>query len=226
MRMSTPQRTRQDLALSPAMHHEYWADFIRSRAGRFELIWTLLALVITLIVMTRFLNFVEGRPGAVIDDPILELFAPVDLTWLIFLVIYAGLAAGVALLEPRQLVFGMQLYTLVVLTRMVAMYLVPLEPPAQMILLRDPLVEFFGDGRILTRDLFFSGHTATLFVLFLASERRRIRFAFLLLTAIVATALLMQHVHYTIDVVVAIIATYANCSLLVALKRPRHGNIA
>lgn len=200
------------------MHHKNWAALIRSRTGRLELIATLLALVITLTMMTHFLNFVEGRPGVVIDDPILKLFAPVDLTWLIFLVIYAGLAAGVVLLEPRQLVFGMQLYTLVVLTRMVAMYLVPLEPPTQMILLRDPLVEFFGDGRILTRDLFFSGHTATLFVLFLASDHRRIRFAFLLLTMIVAVALLMQHVHYTIDVVVAIIATYANYSLLDTVK--------
>ncbi len=203
------------------MHHRNWVGLIRSRTGRLELIWTLLALVITLTMMTKFLNFVEVRPGTLIDDPILRLFAPVDLTWLIFLLIYAGLAAGVALLEPRQLVFGMQLYTLVVLTRMVAMYLVPLEPPAQMILLRDPLVEFFGDGRILTRDLFFSGHTATLFVLFLSSERRRIRFAFLLLTIIVAVALLMQHVHYTIDVVVAIIATYANHSLLDTVKRSR-----
>ncbi len=43
---------------------------------------------------------------------------------------------------------------------------------ANMIILNDPLVEFFGTGQTLTKDLFFSGHTATLLILFLVSEKK------------------------------------------------------
>lgn len=205
-----------------ANYYSEWIYFTKNRKNRYEIISTCVALIIILMMMKDFLLYIESRPGVVINDPILNLIPPVNLTWLIFLLIYAGIAVGVILLKPIQLVFAMQLYVLVVVTRMAAMYLVPLEPPVQMILLRDPFVEFFGDGRALTRDLFFSGHTATLFVLFLASEGRWIKVAFLLLTTIVAIALLMQHVHYTIDVFVALIATYADYGLLKSMKGARH----
>jgi len=89
------------------------------------------------------------------------------------------------------------------------MYLLPLEPPANMIILNDPLVEFFGTGQALTKDLFFSGHTATLFILFLVSEKKIIKTVFLISTIAVAIAVLLQHVHYSIDVLAAVFFTYA-----------------
>ena len=49
------------------------------------------------------------------------------------------------------------------------MWATPLDPPPGMIVLEDPLVQLFGGAsRPLTRDLFFSGHTSTMFLLFLA----------------------------------------------------------
>ena len=66
-----------------------------------------------------------------------------------------------------------------VVVRMCAMYMLPLDPPVNMIILNDPLVEFFGTGQTLTKDLFFSGHTATLFILFLVSEKKIYKTIFL-----------------------------------------------
>jgi len=73
-----------------------------------------------------------------------------------------------------------------------------------MIRLEDPLVQGIGGAsEALTRDLFFSGHTSTLFLIFLAVPGGRSRPIFLACTVAVATAVLVQHVHYAVDVLAA-----------------------
>ena len=52
------------------------------------------------------------------------------------------------------------------------MYSLPFNPPPEMIPLNDPFVQFFGSGKLLTKDFFFSGHTATLFLLFLVIDKK------------------------------------------------------
>lgn len=198
-----------------------WQDFLSDRDRRRELVLSLILLVLTLTALTRFLIFVEHRPGVVLDDPLLRLFQPIDLTWLTFSLIYGSVIGGILVLlpHPGRLTFALQLYLMMVLSRMLVMYLLPIDPPTHLILLRDPVVEFFGSGQTLTRDLFFSGHTSTLFILFLVAESRVQRLVFLLLTLVVATTLLLQHVHYTIDVVAAFFFCYANFALLCRLRR-------
>ena len=198
-----------------------WKEFLSDRDRRLELVLSLVLLVLTLTVLTRFLIFVEHRPGVVLDDPLLRRFQPIDLTWLTFSLIYGSILAGIVTLLPRpaRLTFALQLYLMMVLSRMLVMYLLPLEPPTHLILLSDPVVEFFGTGQTLTRDLFFSGHTSTLFILFLVAEGPLRRAVFLLLTLVVATTLLLQHAHYTVDVVAAFFFCYANFALLCRLRR-------
>jgi hypothetical protein len=92
---------------------------------------------------------------------------------------------------------------------MTAMYLVALEPPSTMIPLTDPFAEYFTTGSVMTKDLFFSGHTATLFFLFLITEKKLLRFLFLCASIAIAVLVILQHVHYTIDVLAAPFFTYA-----------------
>jgi hypothetical protein len=193
-----------------------WKDYLRYPRGRRELLLAIVMIVLAMMVFAHFVDFIEARPGARLDDPVLRLTTPIDLTWPIFLLVYGSLIGGVAALlrHPQRLVFALQLYALMVVSRIVAMYLIPLDPPANMIALRDPIVELFGTGHLLTRDLFFSGHTATLFILFLTANRRVTRIAFMLLTLVVAAAMLLQHVHYSIDVLAAFFFTYADYALL------------
>lgn len=193
-----------------------WKDFLKGRNGRIETAISLIMLSIVLFTLSNFLNFVEGRQGVVLPDPLLNLFEPVDLTWLTFALIYISLIVAVISLakHPRQLLFAIQLYSLMVFLRIIAMYLVPLEPPSKMIILNDPFVEFFGTGQTLTKDLFFSGHTATLFLLFLVSQKKIFKFIFLICTIAVGISVLLQHVHYTIDVVAAVIFTYSAFNVL------------
>ncbi len=201
-----------------------WKEFLKEKRNRAELIISLILLAIVLTSLANFLNHVEARPGVLLPDPLLNLFKPIDLTWLIFALIYISLVVAIATFSknPKRLLFAVQLYTLMVAVRIAAMYLLPLEPPATMIILNDPFVEFFGTGQTLTKDLFFSGHTATLLILFLVSEKKTIKTVFLISTIVVAIAVLLQHVHYTIDVFAAVFFTYTCYVVLEKLKMRVH----
>jgi len=197
-----------------------WKSFLKEKKNKVELIVTLLLLALILSALTNFLNFAETRQGVILPDPILDLFNPIDLTWLTFALIYISLISAIVTLikSPVRLMFAFQLYTLMVIVRIAAMYLLPLEPPEKIIILNDPFVEFFGSGQTLTKDLFFSGHTATLFILFLISEKKIIKSVFLISTIAVAIAVLLQHVHYTIDVFAAPFFVYVCYIILKSIK--------
>ncbi len=203
-----------------------WAD----RAFRLQALVTVPLLVLILSLLARFLEANEARQGVVLADPLLALFQPHDLTWITFGLIYIGLVAGIVFLlrHPATLLLAIQAYALMVGFRILAMTLVPLEPPPAMIPLNDPLVEIFGTGRLLTKDLFFSGHTSTLFLLFLVMPPGRLKTVFLVCTLLVACCVLLQHVHYSIDVFVAPFVAYASVRIVRTLTsraeiaRPTH----
>lgn len=182
-----------------------WRTSLSDARFRWELTVTVPALVAVLASLASFLTAVERRSGVVLPDPLLDSFAPIDLTWLTFALIYLGLlvAIGVLIRRPPLLLIAVQGYVVMVIIRMAAMYLVPLEPPLTMIALVDPTVETFGTGTTLTKDLFFSGHTSTLFLLFLVAPGRVWKAVFLTCSLMVAGAVVLQHVHYTIDVFAA-----------------------
>ena len=197
-----------------------WKEFLNNKKNRNEFFISLFLLAIALTALANFVNFAETRTGVVLQDPLLNLYNPIDLTWLIFGLIYISLIVAIVSLlkNPKQLLFAMQLYALMVVVRISAMYLLPLEPPAKIIILNDPLVEFFGSGKSLTKDLFFSGHTASLFVLFLTAKQKTIKIIFLVCTIVVAISVLLQHVHYTIDVFAALFFTFACYKILKNFK--------
>jgi len=197
-----------------------WQNFLADKRNKNELIISLILLAGVLAALAWFINYVEYRQGVVFADPVLNLFDPIDLTWFTFSLIYFALIIAIVSLinYPNRLLFALQLYSLMAFVRIIAMFLLPLNPPEQMIILKDPFVEFFGSGNTLTKDLFFSGHTATLFILYLVSENKIIKIIFLISTILVAVFVLLQHVHYTIDVFAAIFFTYACYSLLEKVK--------
>ncbi len=190
---------------------EAWSEAWRDRSFRRQAVVTAAALALALSALSRFVGWVEQRPGATLPDPLLRLLEPRDVTWLTFSLIYAGLLSGVALLlrRPRDLLAAVQAYAVMAVFRLAVMWATPLDPPPGMIALVDPFVQAFGTGQVLTRDLFFSGHTSTMFLLFLAAPGRLARGLFLACTALVAACVLWQHVHYAVDVMVAPPFAYA-----------------
>lgn len=183
---------------------ETWAEANKGKFFFFEFIFSLLFLVLTMMTFSSFSQFVEMREGVQFADPLLIKFSAYDLTWPIFSLIYGAILLGIGILvyRPYRLILLFKAYALMVLIRIVMMYLLPLDPPEGMILLQDPFVSLFVTGKTLTRDLFFSGHTATMFLLFLAVPNK-FKKTFIVIASLVATGVLWQKVHYTVDVVVA-----------------------
>jgi hypothetical protein len=201
--------------------HSRWREDWRRPSFRRSLAVTAPLLVLTLIALTRFLNWAEARPGVRFPDPILALYTPIDCTWAAFLLIYSGILIGIGFLawNPDELLLALQTYVIMVAFRIVAMFLLPLDPPALLIPLQDPFVQYLGTGNLLTKDLFFSGHTSTLFLLFLTARGARLKIIFLVCTVGVAISVLLQHVHYSVDVFVAPFFAYAAYRMALAIDR-------
>ena len=197
-----------------------WGTFLQNKYYRNEFIFSLVTLAAVLFILANFLNFNESRNGVILSDPILHLFRAVDLTWLTFVLIYLSIITILftVVLNPEKMIFTIQCYSLLLVIRMIMMFLIPLNPPEGMISLNDPFVQFFGTGQILTKDLFFSGHTATVFLFYLVSEKKIFRTLFLLATVLVGASVLLQHVHYTIDTVSAPIFSYLSYRLVYLLQ--------
>ncbi|MGD8306681.1 MAG: phosphatase PAP2-related protein [Ignavibacteria bacterium] len=195
-----------------------WKEiFLKKRT---ELAMTISVLVILLIIFPRFLIFIESRNAFNLPDPILSLFTPIDLTGLIFSFIYICLVVGIIhfATNPDKLLIALQAYSVMLVFRMMVMYVTPLDAPETLLPLNDPFVQLFGSGDILTKDLFFSGHTATLFLLFLITEKTYLKIIFLICTISVGISVLLQHVHYTVDVISAPFFAYASYRIVLVIK--------
>lgn len=169
-------------------------------------------MVFSLNRFTVFVDGVDARPGVVLTDPILNVIPPIDVTWWTFVFIYGFLIWGIVtmLFHPRHMITATQTYGIFVLFRWFAMYLVPLEPPEGIIILKDPIVESLGTQVTLTKDLFFSGHTSTVFMVCLNAVNSRLKTIFFFGTLLVGACVIVQHVHYTIDVFAAFFFTFAS----------------
>jgi membrane-associated phospholipid phosphatase len=194
-----------------------WKSTFSKPALRRQAIISVALLIAILQLAIRFFNYIETRPGVVISDPILNWIPAMDLTWLAFALIYGGFIIVIPALikRPDRLVFGMQAYVTLVIFRMGAMYLLPLDPPPGMIILRDPVVQnLLNTGEPLTRDLFFSGHTSTMFLLYHCALNPKVKTALLIGTVGIGACVILQHVHYSVDVLAA--PFFAYCAVRVA----------
>ena len=200
-----------------------WKSFFSNKRSRIEFIITIILLTVLMLSFSQFLQFVEQRDGVSLPDPLLKAFNPIDLTWLIFTLIYLSMILFLFSVrkEPNKLMTALQAYGLMVIFRTIAMYLTPLEAPTTLLMLDDPFVQLFGKGEILTKDLFFSGHTGTLFLLFLLTKNKILKTTFLVSTVVVGMAVLLQHVHYSIDVFVAPFITYCAFKIISILHSKR-----
>jgi len=188
-----------------------WKIFFRKENSVRLFVWTLLVLVVCVFSLSRFLIFAESRDGAVLKDPLFDMFSAVELNVPVFILIYGSLLTCIVYLavnHPSRLIIALQSYSLLVLVRMLMMYVTPLNPPAATIDLQDPLVFIFGTGAKITKDLFFSGHTSTLFLLFLVTANRKLKYVFLVNTFLVGLSVILQKAHYSIDVFVAPFIAY------------------
>ena len=174
------------------------------------LIFTIIHLVFTVIWITSILNAVENRQGVVFADPVFATLQPVDLTWPVFIAMHliTTIAIIVILPDAHYLCACVIGYSLVLNIRTITMFLTPFDPPMTIIPLDNPILIPLGVNSMHVRDLFFSGHTATMVFTFFATKIKWLKIATFIGTVLVAVGVLLQHVHYSIDVVVAPFVAY------------------
>ena len=153
-----------------------------------------------------FFKHIDVTHGRVLNDVVLNAIGPVDFTWITFTVLYSGIVVSVgrALRAPWTIVRGLHAYAVLMLLRMVAMQLFTLEAPPDIIPLIDPVTQSFYPGaEPFLKDLFFSGHTATLALMVCISRGRAARISMIIAMCVVGSLVLVQHVHWTVDVLAA-----------------------
>ena len=179
-----------------------------ARAG-FRLRLGLVAVLLLglLPVVPSFYHFIQARPGWLLADPLLDLLPVRDVSVLTFTLIYGAIVATLVYLLPRPqlLLRALWAYYFLQVLRMATLWLLPLEPPTTLLMLHDPVMDriFAVTTQPIVRDLFFSGHTATMTLLMLAGRGRRWRWALGLMTVAVGLLVLVQRVHYSYDVLAA-----------------------
>ena len=181
--------------------------------------------------MTAMALWAERRPAPTLPDLALSWLPYVPwvdrLNYVLWLVAYLPLALALLLGDPARWVRYMVAGGLVSLARGVTIALTGLGPPdparagpgiggrsfaEAFAELLSPLGVFGRDAipAYLTKDLFFSGHVATTFLLFLyLRDRPRLRWVALAATAAVTASVLLARIHYAIDVVGAWAVTFA-----------------
>jgi hypothetical protein len=177
----------------------------------YNFIGTISGFVAMNLLMNRYIIYIENRKGIYFCDIILNYLPAWDVSKYIFLITYFSILLAIIYLfhNPKQCLTCLQAYFILIILRTACIFLVPLGPPPDIIVLVDPIVNnFVFDNYTTNRDLFFSGHASTLFLLSLVVLNRALKFIFLIATLIVAVLVLIQRVHYTIDVLAAPIFAY------------------
>ncbi len=187
-----------------------WKETWSSSLQRIQLIVGSLLMIIITFMLPSFFNLIQKRDGPVINDWVLSAIPSHNVSWAIFTVIWGigFYALWRAIEKPTIYITYLWTFIFITILRILTISLVPLNPPAGLIVLTDPLTAVFYGRSTITKDLFFSGHTSILFLVFLCLERKWDKILALTGTCIVACLLLVQHVHYTIDIVAAPIIIY------------------
>jgi hypothetical protein len=189
----------------PSLTASHWRSALQDKGFRNKLIITTILLVIYAAITPSLFEYIQGRKGHLLNDYLLDKLPSYDLSVWIFTLLYILIASGIILIAhyPWHFLTVLQAYVLLSVFRTVTMLLFPLEPPANIIELNDPLVNYLFYQQSVTKDLFFSGHTSVLALLTIAMLSTKLRFVFFMGTISVACMLLFQHAHYTIDVLFA-----------------------
>jgi len=195
---------------SPSLK-DNWRVTWNSRYKRYQMIIGTVIMLAIIYTLPFFFGHIQKRKGAVLNDWLLARIPAHDVSVLIFAIIGAMALLIIirAVNNPSIYITYCWTFIFVYIVRFATLSLVALDPPPGLVPLIDPINSFFSGNVVITKDLFFSGHTATMVQIFLCLERRTDKLIALIAAFAVACLLLVQHIHYTIDILAAPVVVYA-----------------
>jgi len=189
-----------------------WSEAWQEPRFRNKTIIALLLVAIILVSLPAFFAFIEKREGMVLQDYVLDAIPAIDVSIPTFVIIWSVVVLVFYRIyqNPRLFLLIAYGFILMCLARILTISLLPLNPPAGIITLKDPIanIAYGGNGIFITKDLFYSGHTGNMFLFFLCLEAKWDKIIALTASFLIGLLVLIQHIHYSIDVIAAFIFTY------------------
>jgi hypothetical protein len=178
-----------------AKHGTLWTDkfFVISAVA------SLLFFVGSLFVNYSAILYSTSKAGNATTDVLLQNL-PLINTDIIFsegAMFFALFIAVLLLLEPKTIPFTLKSIALFIIIRAIFVSMTHLAPPPDSISSDFSSMRYFSAGA----DLFFSGHTGLPFMMALMFwENKYLRAFFIIASVVAAVAVILGHLHYTIDV--------------------------
>lgn len=208
-----------------------WGVALKKKSFMVKVLFTFLSYFILFKYCRVVMAIFELRKGTQLNDILLNHLPVYDFSTLTFSLTYFALFLFVVtnISYPKRFIKGMQAYTLLLLMRTITIYLVPLEPPANMIVLIDPVSNFFMNskgGGYIVKDLFFSGHISAIALFYFVAENKIVKRILLSMAIVIASLILLQHVHYTIDIIAAPFFSFLALKLVMIANKESSLNLA
>jgi membrane-associated phospholipid phosphatase len=189
-----------------------WSSALENTRFRSKVIAGVLIFAFILMLFPTFFEVIEARKGIILNDRFLDYITPHDFSIPIFIIIWSTTVLLIIRCINQPAIFLDVICCLVLLciARMITIYLVPLDPPAGLIKIKDPLTSLTYGGKdvFITRDLFFSGHTSNMLMMALCFQKKSDKWFGYFAAFTVGILVLVQHVHYSIDVIGAFVITF------------------
>lgn len=169
-------------------------------------IGSLLFLLLVAFLFNRFLAWNETREGLHFDDPFFRLYKAKDYSWAIMLPLYAAIVFFIYYFrhQPLKLTRLATAYALAITFRMVTLYFLPFYADSDAVKLYDLILNnFVYPDNYVARDLFFSGHAALMLLMMWTMPKGNLRGIYLGVTVVVSAFLVLQKVHFSIDILAA-----------------------
>ena len=189
-----------------------WNEAWAIRSFKTKTVVALALVAIILLALPTFFAFIEKREGMVLQDYVLDAIPPMDVSVPTFVIIWSVVLLVLYRMfqNPRLFLVIAYGFILMCLCRILTISLLPLNQPPGLIALKDPIanIVYGGKGVFITKDLFYSGHTGNMFLFFLCLEAKWDKIIALTASFLIGFLVLIQHIHYSIDVISAFIFTY------------------
>jgi hypothetical protein len=193
-----------------ASAREIWKATWNTRHKKQQIVIGTVLMLAVVILMPHIFNSIQKKSGKLLDDWLLDIIPARNVSVAIFAIIWAMILLAIvrAMKDPSMYITYCWTYVFVCVARLTCISFVPLDPPTGLIQLTDPITGIFYGNSVITKDLFFSGHTATLTLICLCLKKRNDKIVATVATVVVAFLLLVQHIHYTIDILAAPVFVY------------------